>query len=414
MGVAHRQVEGKLSGVMLLRGISVLLALAVSVGAQEKKSFPRALPKVQLERVLPELKVERPVWMDESVAGSFHVVEQRGRILTVAKGSTGADAKEFFNIEDRKPFVDNEEGLLGLAFHPDFATNRLFYVYYTGHNPRRSVISEFKVGADDHADLKSERILMTIPQPYSNHNGGQISFGPDGFLYVTLGDGGSANDPHGNGQNMSVLLGKILRIDVNSRGTVEGKDVAYGIPKDNPFVEVRTARPEIWCYGMRNTWRYSWDRETHEMYGADVGQDRWEEVNILTKGGNFGWSVREALHPFKEGPEGRPYIDPIAEYPHKPDLAPQSPFAHEGFGLSITGGYVYRGAKQLALRGVYVYGDYSLGSIFGLVYKGGKVTDQAILLQQPKNIMSFAEDRDGELYMLAQDGGIYHIVTAGK
>jgi glucose/arabinose dehydrogenase len=148
------------------------------------------------------------------------------------------------------------------------------------------------------------------------------------------------------------------------------------------------------------------------MYGGEVGQNLWEEVNIIKKGGNYGWCVREAFHPFKPGPKEGKYDEPIAEYPHNPQIAAQSPFSHEGFGLSITGGYVYRGSKQPALRGVYVYGDYSLGSVFGLVYKDGKVADQAILLQQPKNIMSFAEDRDGELYLLAQDGGIYHIVAA--
>jgi glucose/arabinose dehydrogenase len=316
---------------------------------------------------------------------------------------------------DRKPLGDNEEGLLGVAFHPAFTNNHLFYVYYTGHEPRRSVISEFKVGDDGRADLKSERVLMEVAQPYSNHNGGQISFGPDGYLYITLGDGGAANDPHNNAQNMAALLGKILRIDVNTRAALDKQKLAYGIPEDNPFVKLPYGvRPEIWAYGLRNTWRFSWDRQTHQMYGADVGQDLWEEVNILFKGGNYGWCVREGLHPFKPGPVTGRYNDPIAEYPHNPQIASQSPFPHQGYGLSITGGYVYRGAKQPALRGVYVYGDYSLGTVFGLVYKDKKVIDQAILLEQPKNIMSFAEDADGELYALTQDGGIQHIVAVGK
>lgn len=392
--------------------VAVLLGVVVSVSAQEK-NFSRALPKVEFERVLPELKLDRPVWMEEGAGGKMFVVEQRGRIVTVAKGSSGAEAKEFFNIVDRKPFVDNEEGLLGLAFHPGVATNKLFYVYYSGHNPRRSVVSEFKIGAGDVADMTSERVVMEVAQPYGNHNGGQISFGPDGFLYITLGDGGAGNDPHNNGQNMAALLGKILRVDVNTRGNFEKKLLGYGIPQDNPFVNMPFGvRPEIWAYGLRNVWRFSWDRETREMYAGEVGQNLWEEVNIITKGGNYGWCVRESFHRFKPGPKEGRYDEPIAEYPHNPQIASESPFAHEGFGLSITGGYVYRGTKQAALRGVYVYGDYSLGTVFGLTYKNGKATDQAILLQQPKNIMSFAEDRDGELYMLAQDGGIYHIVAA--
>jgi glucose/arabinose dehydrogenase len=397
---------------MFLRSIGLLAVFSLSVFAQEK-TFPRALPKVQLERVLPELKVDRPVWMEEFGAGNFYIIEQRGRIVIAKKGSDGKETKEFFNIVDRKPFGDNEEGLLGLAFHPGFTTNALFYVYYTQHDPRRSVISEFKVAADGTVDLASERKLMEIPQPYGNHNGGQISFGPDGFLYITLGDGGAGNDPHNNGQNVAALLGKILRIDVNGRAKLEKTTLAYGIPQDNPFVNMPYGiRPEIFAYGLRNTWRFSWDRETGEMYGGEVGQNLWEEVNIIKKGGNYGWCVREAFHPFKPGPKEGRYDEPIAEYPHNPQIASQSPFPHEGFGLSITGGYVYRGKQQTALRGVYIYGDYSLGSVFGLRYENGKVTDQAILLQQPKNIMSFAQDLDGEIYMLSQDGGIYHIVGA--
>ena len=398
----------------MLRRLVLSLALTLSVSAQDN-SFPRALPKVELERVLPELKLDRPVWMQEIVPSRFHIVEQRGRILSVSKTSNGVESTEFLNIIDRKPFEDNEEGLLGLAFHPGYETNRLFYIYYTGHNPRRSIISEFKIGAADKADLTSERVVMEIPQPYGNHNGGQISFGPDGYLYITLGDGGAGNDPHNNGQNMAALLGKILRIDVNTRTTLDKRPLGYGIPKDNPFVNLPFGvRPEIWAYGLRNVWRFSWDRETGDLYAGEVGQNLWEEVNIIVRGGNYGWCVRESFHPFKPGPREGKYDEPIAEYPHNPQIASQSPFAHEGFGLSITGGYVYRGAKQSALRGVYLYGDYSLGSIFGLVYKNGKVTDQAILLQQPKNIMSFAEDREGELYLLAQDGGIYHIVASAK
>jgi hypothetical protein len=410
--------EAKLRPPMKKKGglVQGVLPFAVAVFSgvvciHSAEKLPHALPKVQMDRVLPELKVDRPLWM-EDLNGKFYVVEQRGRIVSTARDGDGKESKDFFDIVDRKPYVDNEEGLLGFAFHPGFATNRQFYVYYTQQNPKRSVISEFKAPASgEQAEPGSERILMEIPQPYANHNGGQISFGPDGFLYVTLGDGGAANDPHNNGQNMAALLGKILRIDVNTRATMDKKTLQYGIPKDNPFVNVPYGvRPEIWACGLRNVWRYSWDRETGDMWAGDVGQNLWEEINIIVKGGNYGWCVREGFHGFKPGLRGARYDEPIAEYPHNPQIAGESLFPHEGFGLSITGGYVYRGKKQNSLRGIYIYADYSLGSIFGLRWQNGKVIDQAILLQQPKNVMSFGQDTDGEVYVLCQDGGIYHLV----
>jgi glucose/arabinose dehydrogenase len=396
-----------------VKKLFVVLALVMSVPSTfaQEKTFPRKLPKVAFEQVLNGLQVERPVWM-EQLGDKFYVVEQRGRIAIVTKGSDGKESSEFLNIVDRKPFEDNEEGLLGLAFHPGYATNRQFYVYYTRHNRRRSVISEFKANvAGDKADMASERVIMEVPQPYGNHNGGEIAFGPDGFLYITLGDGGAGDDPHNNGQNMAALLGKILRIDVNTRATFNKTTLGYGIPSDNPFAKhPYGVRAEIWARGLRNVWRFSWDRETGELWAGEVGQNLWEEVNIIRKGGNYGWCVREAFHPFKPGALKAEYDEPIAEYPHNPNDASKSPFPHQGSGLSITGGYVYRGKKNAALRGVYVYADYALGTIFGLRYENGKVTDQAILLEQPKNVMSFAQDAEEELYVLTQDGGIYQIV----
>lgn len=391
----------------LLVCVAVLSGVATGLAADK---LSRSLPKLQMQRVLPELQVERPLWM-EDLEGHFYVVEQRGRIVKTASAGDGKEATEFFNIVDRKPYVDNEEGLLGFAFHAGYATNRQFYVYYTQQNPRRSVISEFKSNESGQADLSSERILLQVPQPYANHNGGQISFGPDGFLYISLGDGGAADDPHNNGQNMAALLGKILRIDVNGREKLEKQTLPYGIPRDNPFVKMPYGvRGEIWARGLRNVWRFSWDRQTGQLWAGDVGQNLWEEIDIILKGGNYGWCVREGFHDFKPGPVQGRYDEPIAEYPHNPQITSESPFPHEGFGLSVTGGYVYRGKKNSALRGVYVYADYALGSIFGLRAENGKATAQAILLQQPKNIMSFAQDREGELYVLTQDSGIYHLV----
>jgi len=363
-----------------------------------------ALPALELQPVFPELTLERPVWMEESPDGSgrFFILEQAGRIIIVPRGSDGKVTQEFLNITNRAPQEHNEEGLLGLAFHPRFRTNGLFYIYYTQHNPRRSVIGEFKVSAADsnRADLASERILMEVPQPFGNHKGGQLSFGPDGFLYITLGDGGSGNDPYNNAQNTASLLGKILRIDVDSRTTVgEGQNrqtLQYGIPTDNPFVNrPYGVRGEIWAWGLRNVWRFSWDRQTGDLWGADVGQNEWEEIDLIVKGGNYGWPVREGAHPFKPGPDGARYIEPVIEYAHNPNLSSQSRFPNHGIGVSVTGGYVYRGTRFPSLRGVYVYADYVLGTIWGLRYQNGKVAEYRALLEQPRNIASFAEDLAG-------------------
>lgn len=397
-----------------------------------------ALPKIELKPVFPKLQEERPVWMNEAPDGSgrLFIVYQDGKIVTVKKGSDGGDAKEFLNMEIRKPHFANEDGLMSIAFHPGFKTNGRFYVYYNQKNPGgqhsqpenypyRSVISEFKVSATDpdKADPASERILFEVQQPFSNHKGGELAFGPDGYLYLGLGDGGRGCDPFGNGQNTATLLGKMLRIDVDSRSTAgSGRhkhELQYGIPRDNPFVNEPDmggvgSCHEIYAYGFRNPWRYSWDRQTGDLWVGDVGQNLWEEVDIVTKGGDYGWSVREGAHHFKPGPPGAEYIDPVMEYPHQPNLLAESLFPDHSIGLCVIGGYVYRGKKYPALDGIYIYGDYNLGTIWGLRYDRStrKVTAQAAVLSQPKNITSFAEDADGELYVLTQDRQIYSIVPA--
>jgi glucose/arabinose dehydrogenase len=380
-------------------------------------------------------------------SGRLFFVQQSGIVYIVKKGSDGGGAKEFFNIENRQAYFDNEDGLLSIAFHPGFKTNGLFYVYYTQQNPAdqnfkplnfpyRSIVSEFKVSSTnaDVADMASERIVLQVQGPFSNHKGGELAFGPDGYLYLGLGDGGptSGNDPSGNGQNTATLLAKMLRIDVNSHGT-SGSDfgglfgqsfnrmrspTTYGIPSDNPFAssqELRRigVRPEIFAYGLRNPWRYSFDRKTGDLWVGDVGQDLWEEIDIVTNGGNYGWSVRESAHAFKPGPTGAKYDEPVMEYTHQPELQPQGMFPDHSIGLCVIGGYVYRGKKYPDLDGVYIYADYSLGTIWGFRYDrdARKVTVEGTLLFQPKNIISFAEDADGELYALTQDGVIYSITT---
>jgi glucose/arabinose dehydrogenase len=404
------------------------------------------LPAIKLDRVFPKLldnprlsgdsdKKVRPVWMCEAPDGSgrMFIVYQPGFILVAKKGSDGSDAKVFLDIEDRHPFLDNEDGLLSMAFHPGFTTNHLFYIYYNQRNPAdanakplnfayRSVISEVKVSdaEADKADMSAERILLEVQQPFTNHKGGQVSFGPDGYLYLCLGDGGAANDPYGSGQSTSTLLAKILRIDVNTRAkTGRGNNVRslqYGFPPDNPFMHEANygdsgARKEIYAYGLRNPWRYSWDAKTGAMWAGDVGQDLWEEVDLIVKGGNYGWSVREGAHHFKPGPEGAKYIEPVIEYPHRQNMLAEAMYPDHGIGLSITGGYVYRGKESPTLDGIYIYADYVKGTFWGLRYDydAQKLTAHGTLLQQPDNVCSFAEDAAHEMYALMESGKIYKI-----
>jgi glucose/arabinose dehydrogenase len=396
------------------------------------------LPKIQLRPVFQGVALDRPVWMSQAPDGSdrFFVVEQPGRILLLSKRDDGIPVKEFLNITDRETYVEaganTGVGLMSMAFHPGFETNRLFYIFYsqqntnlTGQFAGRSVISELKVSSadPDRADLSSERVLLEVPEPFSNNQGGQVSFGPDGYLYIALGDGGSNNDPFNSGQNTSTLLAKILRIDVNTRATTgtgkARKQLPYGIPSDNPWVGEPDlggnsgARKETYAWGLRNVWRYSWDRKTGELWAGDVGEKLWEEVDLIVKGGNYGWCVREGMHHFKPGPACAQYIEPVIEYPHQPELLAQSKFPQHGIGICIIGGYVYRGKKHPSLEGIYIYGDYVLGTIWGFRYADGKVTEYGTLLSQPKTITSFAEDRAGELYVLSfserNDGHIFAI-----
>ena len=326
------------------------------------------------------------------------VVEQPGRIRIFAAHALATGP--FLDIADRVEFRGNEQGLLGLAFHPQFASNGLFFVDYTDRS-HHNVISRFQVSADPRlADPASERILISVDDPFANHNGGVLAFGPDGFLYAGMGDGGSGGDPLGNGQNPNSLLGKILRVDVDNGDP-------YSIPVGNPFGRSNGSR-EVWAYGLRNPWRLSFDKLTGDLYIADVGQGTWEEVDVVPTGSvgglNFGWNYREGAHAFAgDPPAGLNLIEPITEYSHT-----------EG-GCSITGGYVYRGALP-EWSGIYLFADYCTGKLWGLMRSGANSSSgtwQAqLLFETHTRITTFGQDPGGEVYYADRGGGIYRLQPA--
>lgn len=402
--------------------LSFLAAGLVLLPVVERVRGADSLPKLKLKVAYPNLVFDRPIAAVSPPLGSrgqgFYIVEQKGRILRLPADPDTDQAEVFLDISKRKPYVENEEGLLGMAFHPQFAANGKIYTYYTQHQPRRSVLSEFALAADNAAiDIMSERVILEIPQPYGNHNSGSIEFGPDGHLYVGLGDGGAANDPHENGQNLRSLLGKILRIDVNSRSPGQN----YGIPRDNPFVGIGDGiRHEIWAFGFRNPWRLSFDPETGALWMADVGQNKWEEINLVVRGGNYGWNTYEGFHLFKGSPaDAVNTIFPVMEYPHSPQYDDQAVFPHSP-GLSVTGGFVYRGDKLEGFDGVYLYGDFAMGTLWGLRFQQGKVTHSGTVAEMPadlkprRSISGFGRDSHGEIYVLSFDGRIYSLELAAE
>jgi glucose/arabinose dehydrogenase len=321
-------------------------------------------------------------------SGRLFIVEKSGRILILQNGQLLSTP--FLDIQARVDSRGTEQGLLGLAFHPNYAQYGTFFVNYIDLNGN-TVIARFHVSTGDPnwADPSSEVDILRIHQPYPNHNGGGLAFGPDGMLYAGLGDGGSEGDPNRTGQNLGTLLGKLLRINVNSGAT-------YGIPPDNPFA-AGGGQPEIWVFGLRNPWRFSFDRLTGDLYIADVGQDKWEEVDFIpagTPGGlNFGWSYYEGLHPYQDQPPvNATFTWPVAEYSHAD-------------GCAVTGGYVYRGVSLPEWRGVYFFGDYCSGTVWGLIHSNGNTFQMKTLFQTGARITTFGLDEAGEIYLVDYGSG---------
>ena len=352
-------------------------------------------PELSLTRVLTGFSNPLGITHAGDGTGRLFIVERGGRIWLVKSGASQKTL--FLDVSDRVITAGGEQGLLGLAFPPDYAGKGYFYVHYSGSPDGRTVVSRIRLSSDpDSADPATEEVLLTTAQPFGNHNGGQMQFGPDGYLYIGLGDGGSGGDPLKKAQDLTSLLGKILRIDVESGAE------PYGTPSDNPFVNDPSAASEIWALGLRNPWRFSFDRTTGDLYIGDVGQSSREEVNVQAAGSpggeNYGWSIMEGTGCF-----GNPSCDttgislPVVEYDHS-----------EG-ECSVTGGSVYRGDAFPAMRGIYLYGDFCSGRIWGL-QRQGAFWENVFLLDSPYLISTFGEDEAGSLYLADYaSGDIYRI-----
>lgn len=381
-------------GTGILLGAAITLAACSSGGGgnggEAVGDVSREVVAVALEPVFEGLSFTFPVALVQAPGDDtrWFVAERAGRVWVFANRPDVAGAEVFLDISDRVS-VAGEGGLLGMAFHPRFAANGEVFISYTAPGaPLVSHIARFRLSGAS-LDPASEETLLTLAQPFRNHNGGHILFGPDGFLYIGFGDGGSAGDPFGNGQDTSTLFGALLRIDVDG-------GPPYAAPPDNPLVG-GAGRPEIWAWGLRNPWRFSFDRATGDLWLGDVGQNQWEEVNRIRPGGNYGWNIREGAHCFAAPAcAAAGLIDPVAEYGHDA-------------GCSITGGYVYRGGAIPSLRGAYLYGDFCSGRVWALDPATAVVQE---LLDTDLNIVSFAEDQAGELYLVDGGGRLQRLVPA--
>ncbi len=354
---------------------------------------------VRFEEVFAGREFDRPVEIGVYPVGpggagpGLFVAEQEGRILVLDPNRE--DAVELLDISEQVSRVGNEEGLLSVALDPQFDETRSLWVYYSVRGtPRMTRLSRFTVDLADPLRVEpgSELMILEVEQPYSNHNGGAIRFGPDGMLYLGYGDGGSGGDPRGHGQNLATLLGTIIRIDVRDASVA----APYAVPADNPFIGTAGARPEIWAYGLRNPWRMDFDQKTGALWAADVGQQEVEEIDRIERGGNYGWNILEGTHCFQpaEGCDATGTVLPVAEYGHN-------------LGCSVTGGVVYRGEAIPALVGHYLFADYCSGRLWALPVDGGAIVE---LDRLPGEVASFGTDADGEVHVLTFDGAVLRIV----
>ncbi len=387
-----------LKKAVLLAGMLGLTSTQSCIQSNGNSKFESVVVGYTVNVAFSKLSFNRPVDLQHANDNSnrLFVVEQEGLISVFKNEASTSSKKTFLDIRSKVEDSGNEEGLLGLAFHPQYKTNGYFYVNYTANKPDRTVISRFKVSVNnpDVADPASETVLLSFSQPYSNHNGGQVSFGPDGYLYIAAGDGGSGGDPQGNGQNLKTLLGKILRIDVDK----QQEEKKYSIPTDNPFAGNKSGyKEEIYAYGLRNPWRLSFDAVTKKLWTGDVGQNAYEEIDIIEKGGNYGWNTMEGKHCFepKQNCNQQGLKFPVWEYPRKE-------------GVSITGGFVYRGSSLPELKGKYIYSDYGSGKIWALDTRSLNPINTT-LVESNLNISSFGVDPKNELYICSFDGKIYKL-----
>ncbi len=366
----------------MMKTLTLLFVLLISACAAAQN------PNIQLQPVTTGLSSPLLATNAHDSSNRLFIIERGGKIKVLQPDAT--TTTDFLDITT-KVLSGGEQGLLGLAFHPKYKTNRKFYVNYTRQNDGATVVSEFQVSASNRnvADT-TERILLTIAQPFSNHNGGMIEFGPDGFLYIGMGDGGSGNDPGNRAQNVNELLGKMLRIDVDR---TEGA-LQYAIPADNPFAGATAGRDEIYAVGVRNPWRWSFDRLSGQLYAGDVGQNAREWIHLIERGKNYGWATWEGTRCNTSKPPGSPECTAL------PLIQPFFEYDHSGGRCSITGGYVYRGARGTLAQGVYLYGDYCTGEIWQ--YLNGQ---NALVQDTTISISSFGEDESGELYVCDLGGG---------
>ncbi|HEX6966613.1 MAG TPA: PQQ-dependent sugar dehydrogenase [Gemmatimonadaceae bacterium] len=383
-------------GVMIRRQIVALgLALGLLASCSPSESTqPNPPPPPGTLHVEPVVTgLDLPLYLTAPAGDArLFIVEKTGRVRIVENGAL--ISTPFLDLHDSVS-SGGEQGLLSVAFHPRYASNGFFYVDYTDRSGNTRVV-RYAVSASnpDVADPSSAHLILTVAQPFPNHNGGLLLFGPDDKLYIGLGDGGSEGDPQGNGENLGTLLGKILRVDVDASGP-------YAIPPDNPFVGRAGARGEIWAYGLRNPWRFSFDRTSGRLYIADVGQGMWEEVDVApaSQGGqNYGWNIMEGMHCYNASSCNEQGLTlPVLEYSHAD-------------GCSITGGFVYRGTRIPGIVGRYFYADYCSGFLRSFLYDGSTVSEQTTWdVGDLGHVQSFGEDASGELYMLSANGTVYRI-----